>query len=149
MIRMMVKTKNFDVFARMRTAAGVPMVEVIQKETAFFVSRMQKNQMTGRPGLNVQGGQFRGSWFPETTIESGQIKTRAFSEHPGARIHQYGGVIVPRRGRFLRFKIGARVIFSKRVVIPKRLSVVETYQVEMPDRYKNAMARVLNEAKGT
>lgn len=149
MIRITVKKKGFDVLARMRAAVGGPqMVEAIQKETALFTSRVQRNQMTGRPGLNVQSGGFRGSWFPETRVVAGEIRTRTFSDHPGARVHQYGAVIVPRTRRFLRFKVGQRVVFAKRVVIPKRLTIIETYQAEMPERYKRAIGGVIEQAKG-
>jgi phage gpG-like protein len=39
---------------------------------------------------------------------------------PYARIHEYGGMITPKKGNFLVFKIGERFIFTKKVVIPER-----------------------------
>ena len=37
-----------------------------------------------------------------------------------ARIHQMGGVIRPRRSRMLRFELGDKTIFARRVTIPPR-----------------------------
>jgi phage gpG-like protein len=37
-----------------------------------------------------------------------------------AAIHEYGGIITPKRAKVLRFEIGGKVIFSKYVVIPAR-----------------------------
>ena len=37
-----------------------------------------------------------------------------------ARIHQLGGVIRPRRARMLRFELGDKTIFARRVTIPPR-----------------------------
>ena len=37
-----------------------------------------------------------------------------------ARIHQLGGIITPRAGRVLRFMLGDRAVFARRVTIPAR-----------------------------
>ena len=37
-----------------------------------------------------------------------------------AAIHEFGGIITPKRARFLRFVIGNRVIFAKYVKMPAR-----------------------------
>jgi len=39
---------------------------------------------------------------------------------PYARIHEYGGIIRPKKGKFLKFTIGDRTIFAKQVKIPER-----------------------------
>jgi phage virion morphogenesis protein len=37
-----------------------------------------------------------------------------------AAIHQFGGTVLPRKGDFLVFKLGGRLIFARKVVIPAR-----------------------------
>jgi phage virion morphogenesis protein len=37
-----------------------------------------------------------------------------------AAIHQFGGTIVPRNGDFLAFRMGGKVVFARKVVIPAR-----------------------------
>lgn len=54
------------------------------------------------------------------------------TDHPGARIHEYGGVIVPVRATFLRFEIGGRVIYTKRVRIPKRPHLQPSFEAARP-----------------
>lgn len=69
------------------------------------------------------------------TLTLGRGVARLSSNHPGARAHQLGAVIVPRRrsrgrdtgGRFttarggvLAFVIGGAKVFARKVVLPKR-----------------------------
>ncbi|HEV2678783.1 MAG TPA: phage virion morphogenesis protein [Aliidongia sp.] len=37
-----------------------------------------------------------------------------------AAVHQFGATILPRRGDFLVFKLGGRLVFARKVVIPAR-----------------------------
>jgi phage virion morphogenesis protein len=37
-----------------------------------------------------------------------------------AAIHQFGGVVLPKRGDFLVFRLGDKLIFARKVVIPAR-----------------------------
>ncbi|MCX4025051.1 phage virion morphogenesis protein [Endozoicomonas sp. SM1973] len=37
-----------------------------------------------------------------------------------AAIHQYGGIIKPKNGRFLAFQLGSQTVFAKEVTIPAR-----------------------------
>lgn len=77
----------------------------------------------GRPLLNT--GTLRLSF----EVASGALGFRLRSKHPGARLHNYGGVVVPKNARALAFKVGgtrggrgkgARWVFARRVVIPRR-----------------------------
>ena len=51
---------------------------------------------------------------------SGETEARWGSGWIGARIHQFGGVIVPVNAKCLAFKIGAQTLFRKKVTIPAR-----------------------------
>lgn len=42
------------------------------------------------------------------------------TDRKGARLHQHGGVVVPRRAKMLAFKVNGRTVFAKKVTIPAR-----------------------------
>lgn len=42
------------------------------------------------------------------------------SDRPYALIHQLGGTITPKKGKFLKFTIGGKTIFAKKAVMPPR-----------------------------
>lgn len=42
------------------------------------------------------------------------------SDRPYAAIHQFGGTITPKTGKFLVFNIGGRKVFAKKVTMPAR-----------------------------
>ena len=60
-----------------------------------FIGDIQKNQMTGRPGLNVRTGTLRRSWFERTRIEGKDIVTTVATATRYARVHEYGSASVP------------------------------------------------------
>lgn len=155
---------------RARLPQVIPrLVSEVSRQTMFFVSDIQRNQMSGRRGgiyLNVDTGHLRRSWFSQTRIDGGGITTRAFTNVPYARIHQTGGVIRRqarqqvlsfRRGRFV--SPSARAFsrpqgqFQQRVSIgdgvariPKRLFIEEEFERQMPQRYEKAVLKTLVEA---
>lgn len=45
---------------------------------------------------------------------------RVKTSHPGAMLHNFGGTIVPKAAKALRFKVHGRWVYAKRVVVPKR-----------------------------
>lgn len=53
-------------------------------------------------------------------VESTSSEVIVGSDRPYARIHQEGGTITPKNGSALRFKIGERWVFAKKVDIPAR-----------------------------
>ena len=88
-----------------------------------FQSRIIRRQMTGRPGLNVQSGNLRRSWYVITEADgSGDVSVSLTTRSKYARVHQ---------GR----KTGPRTWVPSRVrtrsggsfVMPKRLHVYEDW----------------------
>lgn len=76
---------------------------------------------TAKRRVNVRTGHLRSTIGDRTTVIGPTVLTEAYSTarysrfvHDGSRPH----VIVPRRARALRFTIGGRVVFSKRVFHP-------------------------------
>lgn len=137
----------------------------VSKQTLYFISSIQKNQMSGRKGgiyLNVDTGNLRRSWFPDTRINDGVITTRAMTNVKYAAIHEHGGTIRRKaRESILSFRRG-RVGFVRpsqahsqqkvkisegQTVIPKRLFIKEQFDREMPERYQKAVLKVIEELK--
>lgn len=152
-----------------------------QRAGLGFVGFIVKNQMRGRPGLRVGHGQLWRSWFPITTVHASRgapgkrsaggsfdATSRISTDVIYARIHQYGGTIVPKRSRFLYvptspagtkhraganparegLKYGADYVLRRSVKIPKRLHVLETYRVEGLAMYVRELRKALNAFHG-
>jgi phage gpG-like protein len=116
------------------------LVAEVSRQTLYFVSDIQRNQMSGRRGeiyLNVGTGHLRRSWFAQTRIDGEGIYTRAFTNVPYARIHQKGGVI--RRSKFVSPS------GSGGINIPKRLFIEEEFTRQMPARYEKAVLKVMTQ----
>lgn len=71
--------------------------------------------------VNVRTGRLRNSIGDQTRVSGTQVVTEVYATaryagyvHDGTRPHE----IVPRRAKALRFEIGGRVIFAKRVMHP-------------------------------
>lgn len=145
------------------------LVAEVSRQTLYFVSDIQRNQMSGRRAgiyLNVDTGHLRRSWFSETRITADGIFTRAYTNVPYARIHQHGGVIHrPARAQTLSFRRGRFVSPSSKafqskaqgqsqmrvnskpgeIKIPKRLFIEEEFMRQMPDRYEKAVLKVITQ----
>lgn len=150
-----------DKFGKMAEQFGMRLAEEVSRQTLYFISDIQRNQMTGRKGgiyLNVDTGNLRRSWFPETKFQVGEITTRAWTDVKYAAIHQYGGTIKRQsRQAILSFRRGrggfvkpSKAQFQQKVTlsagearIPKRLFILEQFDREMPERYKKACLKVL------
>lgn len=163
---------NFSALEKLKSQLPelVPkLVSEVSRQTLYFVSDIQRNQMSGRRGniyLNVDTGHLRRSWFSETRMTGDGITTRAFTNVPYARIHQKGGIIHRparqqtlsfQRGRFASpsakaFRTRAQGQSQQRVNvrpgeirIPKRLFIEEEFERQMPMRYERAVLKVMTE----
>lgn len=158
-----------EFFRSVMAKMGEPLAEEMNRQTLYFIGKIQREQMSGRNGnihLNVQTGNLRRSWFPKTTIESGGIITRATTNVKYAAIHQYGGVIHRqarqsvlsfhgKRGRFVspsKKSFSAKPsgqrqqkvhIGSHDIHMPKRLFILEDFAKDMPARYQKAIQKVI------
>lgn len=68
-----------------------------------------------------------------------------------ARVHQFGAVIRPKRGKFLRFPAGDGFAFARQVTVPARpfMPIDSSGQLDLPPSWTegaiNAMARALGQ----
>lgn len=88
-----------------------------------LISDIQTNYLSGpRPGkLGVGSGDLRSSITKQVGRTGSLMWVRVGPRGiPYARIHVFGGTILPKRKEYLKFKINGRWIMTKKVVIPAR-----------------------------
>ncbi len=78
-----------------------------------------KKTVEGRGALFVDGTHLSRS----IDYISGETEARWGSGVVYARIHQFGGVITPVKGKCLAFNLGGKKVFAKKVTIPARAYV--------------------------
>ena len=117
----------------------------LQRQSLFFIGSIQRTQMTGRPGLNVQSGKLRRDWFAKTGTQGGVLTARIWSTTKYVVVHEFGATIVPKTAKVLRFKVGGRWVFAKRVTIPKRLHLLDAFQNEGLKRYAGTFKRLFGD----
>ncbi len=70
----------------------------------------------GRPALFVSGTHL----YRSIDHEASATQARWGSGWIGAKVHQFGAVIVPKDAKALHFKLGGRDVFAQKVTIPAR-----------------------------
>ena len=88
---------------------------------AKFAERKAKQSFGGSGKLKTRTGTLRRSIQSTVDGRAGDdIKAVLFSNLIYSRIHELGGIIVPKNAEALRFQIGNNWITAQRVVIPPR-----------------------------
>lgn len=106
----------------------------LKKALMSFQGEIEKTQLSGRVtnnfGLNRRTGALARSAFIKESPNN-FVKLAYASKY--IRIHQFGGTITPKNGKYLVFRgEGGRLIFTKKVTIPKRLRILETFESKGP-----------------
>lgn len=109
---------------RAMSAAKIGMVQGME----FFRSRILRNQMTGRPGLNVVTGTLRRSWFIRSRAELDDFITTLATETFYAEVHEKGMTIRAKNKPYMTFQYQGSWHSVKEVTIPKRLNVIEDFK---------------------
>lgn len=89
-----------------------------------FIGFHRQRRLRGRPGLfqrHGQAGLAGAVQYQVVGASLNELRAVHFVASRYARIHEYGGEIRPKRGKALRFVIGGRPVFAKKVTIPARL----------------------------
>lgn len=90
------------------------------KKAMLYAEGEAKLSFNKSGNLKVRSGHLRRSIKSDVEYKRKTIIGRLWTNVIYAAIHEYGGVIVPVRARFLSFKINNTWITTKRVVMPKR-----------------------------
>lgn len=99
--------------ARTRLAAAV------EDEAMKLVAYVQTEKLAGQV-LNQVSGRLRNRIHYEMTGGGDDIIATVGTNVEYAAIHEYGGVIVPKVAKSLRFVIGGKEIHAKKVTMPER-----------------------------
>lgn len=96
------------------------------------------------PGILRESG-MRGGLQGSITYRAGRSEVEVGSNKIYAAIHQYGGVITPKGGGRLVFRLGNRVVHARSVTIPQRryLGISNDDQLMILDVVEGALARAL------
>lgn len=112
-------------------ADGDPLRQAVHKA----LSRVQKTtryKLTGGHPLFVRTGRLRASILIDTKRKGKTVSGKVGTNVKYAAIHEFGGTIKPKKGKFLRFpgKDG-KAVFVKQVKIPKRPFLHPSFRQEL------------------
>lgn len=120
--------------------------------------KVQEEKLTGQV-LKVQTGTLRRSINGVMLPSPGQMSAGVVSTNVKyARIHEYGGtikamVIEAKKARALKFSMGGKTVFAKRVTIPERQmperSFLRSALNEMSDEIKSELMQAATRAIAT
>jgi phage gpG-like protein len=110
-----------DIERKAKNMPGMVYGTVVQACTLIEI-RAKTHHLAGAT-LNAQTHRLQKS--VKTSVErkglfGGEIVGRVGSPVVYAAIHEYGGIIKPKKGKYLVFQIGDKTIFTKKVTMPKR-----------------------------
>lgn len=117
-----------------------------------FDSRFIQERLNGRPGLIRRTGRLSNSFVGQVTGRTlGQLRVIYGTNVEYAPIHEFGGTIKPKKGKYLRFPTEAGgFAFVKQVTIPRRLEMFKTWDDSVEqfggliDHSNAAIERTLN-----
>ena len=88
----------------------------------YILTRIKTGYLTGpRPEkLGVVTGRLRSSITYLMTPNPGKITAEIGTNVIYGAVHEYGGIILPKKGNYLKFKTGGGWVSVKKVTMPKR-----------------------------
>lgn len=125
-------------------------VRFAMAKVGALLERAVKLKLSGQV-LKVRTGRLRSSITHEVRDVGGTVELVVGTNVAYARIHEFGGVIIPKRAKYLTFVVGGKRVFAKRVVIPRRpyfepaldesgSKIVETFGMELEKRLSGGAA---------
>lgn len=135
------------------TAAVPAMTSGVQRAVEQLALKMTgnvKGKLSGEV-LKVKTGRLRRSVHYEKDFSAGKAIAIVGTDVIYARIHEYGGTIVPKSAKALRFQIGNNWITCKSVNMPERSflrSALRELAPEIETTLKNAVTDELKKVKG-
>ena len=156
MLKISLTEKSKELIKKMDALDGKTWLQIMQtavNQISEYVINEVKDNLTGKV-LKRGKGRLINSIGEDSKIDnagSGKFVIRVGSNLIYARIHEYGGTIVPKQARALVFQIGGRWIFAKKVTIPERSylrtavldnkeNILKIYEYEIMRGLKAALA---------
>ena len=122
-------------------AAMKRLVNILDAWSQIVIGTIQTKHLSGpRPSKIKSDGLLKHTMTREMTKMGDLIKIKVGPRQlPYARIHELGGVIRPKNKKSLRFRIGNRVIFTKKVIMPRRPYLQPGFEAE-----KNTLEKLIS-----
>ena len=123
-------------------------LEAAQAGRADLEEKAKQNLTRGRPFLNRGTGRLLSETKAVLKPGSGEV-TIALETSKVGYVHQSGALILPTRGKYLKFRVAGRFVQVRRVVIPARpwmSDALERAGARMPTRLRQALDDVLGRA---
>ncbi|NTV01931.1 MAG: hypothetical protein HGB04_03985 [Chlorobiaceae bacterium] len=144
--------KGQDAVQRLQ-GAGPRIASALEKSVLSMAIKLRnhikENKLTGQV-LHVRSETLRGSIHYETDFSGSKKMAEVGTNVVYARIHEYGGEILPKNGKYLKFKIGGQWVSVDKVVLPKRsflMSAVRELVPEIDAALKDALNTELRKLK--
>lgn len=103
----------------------------------------------GQHRLGHRSGRWSGSLnAPPAVVTGSKVASTIGSNIVYARIHEFGGVIVPKKAKALRFKIGGSWITTNKVIMPARAPITTGIQKRKPNYEKAVSASIIATLRG-
>jgi len=106
-------------FDELGSGAQARLEAAVGKQAADLAAVVRDDKLSGGV-LNVRSGTLRNSIHVEMSSDFTGVLAVVGTDVVYAAIHEYGGVIVPKVAKALRFMIGDQVIHAKSVTMPER-----------------------------
>ena len=103
----------------LKTAAEIVRGEAIQKHLSGPKMAIGKGSLKNAT-LARHSGDLANSINTKVSVARNRQSAQIGSNLKYARIHEEGGVIKPKKGKYLKFTVGGKTIFTESVTIPKR-----------------------------
>jgi hypothetical protein len=100
-----------------------------------FEANMIKEQLTGRPGLNRVSSTGATSWVVRSSGSKDDMRVTLGTRAWYLAVHNwidFRGYIYPKAKKALRFNVGGKWVITKKVFIPKRLHIPESFKQDGP-----------------
>jgi len=124
-------------FERLGADARARLTAAVLTE-AIEVARIVVEEKLSGQVLNARSNGLRNSVRHEIADDSSGVMAVVGANTPYARIHEYGGTIVPVVANALRFFIGGKMIIAKSVTMPER-SYLRSTLAEQQEEIRRAL----------
>lgn len=112
--------KNRLIKKALKVLGRGPISKILFKYGSKAATYVGENKLTNQV-LHVRSGNLRRSLLsPSKGVKKSGTKVFVGTDLIYGRIHEYGGTILPKAGKYLKFKIGGQFVSVTRVKMPKR-----------------------------
>ena len=118
------------------------------RRAMFFVEGKAKRRFDTPGNLKVRSGHYRRSIRSGVDSKHSGVMGFLSANIPYASIHEYGGTIYPKKGKYLRFPIAGKWVTVRKVVIPARPLITPAIEENLPKIGEIIVEDIIKETGG-